>query len=144
MTRQRHRSWLTSFPITQWAIFALQVCSLCPKLGEMMLTSYSLDGLLECLRSEDSKRIRAHQFLHATLLHLWPSATNEHSLHFLRTYTHCFEDFCGYWSFGLLAQWLGRVFRSSGPKYNGEGINWCGIWGSGKLQRLDLWRVFGV
>ena len=60
---------------------------------------YSLDGVLECLCSEDSKRIRAHQFLRATLLHLWPSTTNEHTLHILRTHTHCFEDLYGYWSF---------------------------------------------
>lgn len=67
--------------------------SLFESFGDMMLMSYSLDGVLECLSSEDSKRICAHQFLHATLLHLWPSATNEHSLHILRTHTHCFEDF---------------------------------------------------
>jgi hypothetical protein len=71
---------------------------------KIMLTIYSLDGILEFLCAEDSKHIRAHQFLHATLLHLWTAATNEHSLHFLRTHAHRFEDFCWHRSFGLLAQ----------------------------------------
>lgn len=99
-----------------------------------VLTIDSLDGVLECLRTEDSKRIRTHQLIDATLLYFWTSVTNEYTLNILRTYAHRFEDVCGHWSLGLLAQWLRSLFRSSGPEYVGQGLDGCGVWSSCKLQ----------